>query len=464
MKSIRSRLLILQTSALVVTALAISLMTFRLAWNGFNNVRDLGLEQIAETVLRHDASLDGEIAPEPEISPDTMPLDDEDDSDHFVSQIWTQNGHLLFSSWAQVGPPMQSPGHHIVTWHGQSWRLYAVPKGDRVVQIAVTTAIRRQHFYDLARWLTVPLLALVALLGFFIHLAIRDALRPLDALRSEVSQRGGQQLHAIPLNGLPTEVIPLTRTLNDLLDRLEALLDAQKRFIADAAHELNTPLAVIRLQAQLLRRMPESERGAALDELDQGIARACRMARQLLELARFDPEVRGHHMAPLALDSLVRDAVAAFQGMASARDMVLDIPQSAGIEIQGDAHALRTMLDNLIENALRYAGQGERVGVALRAGNGHAVITVADSGPGIPPEQRQRALERFVRLDEQRTQPVHGSGLGLSIVQSVVDVHHGQLSLGQSAWGGLEVCIRLPLKTQKASPPMPAEAPLLPRA
>lgn len=459
MRSIRSHLLILQASALIITALVVSLMTFRLAWNGFNNVRDLGLEQIAETVLRHDASLDGEPSPEPEVAPDVVP-EDHEDKDQFVSQIWTREGHLLFSSWAQVGPPMQSAGHHIVTWHGQSWRLFAVEKDDRVVQIAVTTAIRRQHFYDLVRWLTLPLLLLVLLLGFFIRQAISDALRPLEDLRNEVGQRSGQQLHAIPTEGLPTEVVPLTRTLNDLLDRLDVLLDAQKRFIADAAHELNTPLAVIRLQAQLLRRVPESERGTALDELDQGIARACRMAQQLLELARLDPEVRIHNVAPLALDDLVREAVSAFQGMADARGttLTLDIAQPAGPVIQGDAHALRTMLDNLIENALRYAGQGERVGVSLHVEDGHAVMRVADSGPGIPPEERQRALERFVRLDEQQLQPAHGSGLGLSIAQSVVAGHQGQLHLGQSRWGGLEVSIRLPLKMQEASPSMPAEA------
>ena len=462
MRSIRSHLLILQASALIITALVVSLMTFRLAWNGFNNVRDLGLEQIAETVLRHDASLDGQSSPEPEVAPDVVP-EDQEDEDHFVSQIWTREGHLLFSSWAQVGPPMHSAGHHIVTWHGQSWRLFAVEKDDRVVQIAVTTAIRRQHFYDLVRWLTLPLLLLVLLLGFFIRQAIINALRPLEDLRSEVSQRGGQQLHAIPIEGLPTEVVALTRTLNDLLDRLDVLLNAQKRFIADAAHELNTPLAAIRLQAQLLRRVPEAERDTALDELDQGIARACRMAQQLLEQARFDPEVRIYSVAPVALDSLLHEAASAFQGMADARNITLTLnipPASSDIVIQGDAHALRTMLDNLIENALRYAGQGAHASLSLHAEAECAIIRVADSGPGIAPEERQRALERFVRLNEKSSpQAAHGSGLGLSIAQSVVVAHQGQMHLGQSQWGGLEVSIRLPRQAREALPPMLDEAP-----
>lgn len=459
MKSIRSHLLTLQASALLITALVVSLMTFRLAWNGFNNVRDLGLEQIAATVLRHDTSLDGEPFAASGSAPQGQPDEDED---HFVSQIWTRDGQLLFSSLPQVGPPLQSVGHHIVTWQGQSWRVFAVDEDDRVVQVAVTTAIRRQHFYDLVRWLTLPLLLLVLLLGFFIRQAISDALRPLDELRNEVGQRGGRQLHSIPTEGLPTEVVPLTRTLNDLLDRLDVLMNAQKRFIADAAHELNTPLAAIRLQAQLLRRLPASERETAMDELDQGIARACRMVQQLLELARLDPEVRGHHMVPLSLEALACEAVSAFQGMAGHQDiaLTLDMPQApADIIIQGDAHALRTLLDNLIENALRYAGPGARVEVSLRGAEGYAVMRVADSGPGIPPEQRQRALERFVRLDEQRARSVHGSGLGLSIAQSVVTAHRGELLLGQSRWGGLEVCIRLPLDAQEAAPAMPDSGP-----
>lgn len=451
MKSIRSHLLILQTSALIVTALVVSLMTFRLAWNGFNDVRDLGLEQIAETVLRHDASLEGGDPETSHVAPDVLPIDHED-KDHFVSQIWTRDGELLFSSWNQVGPPMQSPGHHIVTWHGQSWRLYAVPKDDRVVQIAVTTAIRRQHFYDLARWLTLPLLLLLLLLGFFIRQAISDAMRPLEDLRSEVGQRGVQQLHAIPTQGLPEEVVPLTRTLNDLLDRLDALLEARKRFIADAAHELNTPLAVIRLQAQLLRRVPESERSATLDELDLGIARACRMAQQLLELARVDPDARTQVMAPLVLNELVQETVLAFHGLARDKDMTLTTDIAPGtIVMHGDAHALRSMLDNLIENALRYAGSGARVHVALRRdGLTHVLLKIADSGPGIPPQERSRVLERFVRLERQLGHPAHGSGLGLSIAQSVVEGHQGTMSLGDSEWGGLEITIRLPLNEKKA--------------
>lgn len=448
MKSIRSHLLILQTSALLVTALLVSLTTFRLAWHGFNNVRDLGLEQIAAAVLRHDPSLESPTLPAvPEVVDHDLPVDHED-RDHFVSQIWTRDGQLLFSSWAQVGPPPQPLGHHIVTWRGQSWRVYTVAKDERVVQVAVTTAIRRQHFYDLVRWLALPMVLLVLLLGFLLYQAIGWALKPLEDLRREVGERGDRRLHAIPTEGLPQEVLALTRTLNDLLHRLDVVLAAHKRFIADAAHELNTPLAAIRLQAQLLRRVPPNERDAALDELERGIARAGRMAQQLLELARFDPEVRLHQEEVVPLDALLADTVAAFEGRATAQGILLRghvAPDATGLSIRGDPHALRTLLDNLLENALRYAGRGAHVEVALQRERNAALLRVADSGPGIPAHERERVLERFVRLDTRPRGGHYGSGLGLSIVQSIVAVHGGRLELGESRWGGLEVRVRLPL-------------------
>jgi hypothetical protein len=176
--------LIWQLSALLLTAVVVSVLTFRLAWLGFNDVRDQGLEQIAETVLRHDPSLDASSIPAPSLAQQDVSIlekrwfADDEYLDQFVSQIWNRQGQLLYSSLPEVGPPMQTPGHHIVDWHGQSWRLYTLPRAERMVQVAVTTHIRRQHFYELITWLLIPLGVLVLVLGMLIHQAVLRSLRP----------------------------------------------------------------------------------------------------------------------------------------------------------------------------------------------------------------------------------------------------------------------------------------------
>ncbi|MGM9425374.1 sensor histidine kinase [Hydrogenophaga sp. MI9] len=465
MSSIRSRLLLWQISALLITALVVSLLTYRLALDGFNDVQDYGLEQIAHTVLRHDETpvpapasrqppapvpsyaTGAETTPasptdeEPTIE---EPADDEPDEGQFVSQIWSTKGKLIYSSALDEGPPLQPPGLHTVVWQDHTWRVFTLPRETRTAQVAVSRAERNQGFSTLVMWLLLPMAVLVVLLGVLIHEAVSRALHPLDRLRSEIGQRDVSQLHAVPLEDLPDELAPLANTLNQLLARLDHLLAGQRQFLADAAHELNTPLAAIKLQAQLARRAQDAERQAALDDLDSGIERAIHLAAQLLQLARLEPDQREPHREPVALDKLVRQAVVAFSAQADQRDVDLGLIHTEPLEMSGDRQALRAMLDNLIDNALRYAPAGSRVDVSLHRDGPEAAIEVCDNGPGIACEDREKVLQRFVRLNQT---DVTGSGLGLAIVRETVGLHAGSLQLDETPGGGLTVRIRLPLDT-----------------
>ena len=442
MNSIRSRLLLWQISAVLITSVVVAVLSFRLAWSGFNNVRDLGLEQIAQTVIRHDETP----APPPAHTPPPPTsegwLDDDEDLDQFVSQIWDHAGGLIYSSLPNIGPPLQTPGHHIVTWQGQSWRLYTLPQEGRTVQVAVTTEIRRQHFYDLMPWLLVPLALLIAALGLLTRAGVNRALRPLESMRSDIEQRGPEGLQAIHTTGLPVEIAPLAQTLNQLLSRVDTLLTSQRRFLADAAHELNTPLAAVKLQAQLARRVSPAEWPAALDELDAGIERATRLSSQLLQLARLEPNARQPLLGPVQLDDLLRQAVSAFSARAEHLGGDLGLAGAAAVSLNGDPHALRTLVDNLIDNALNHATAPVRIDVSLRVEGHWAVLEVSDTGPGISAADRERVMERFVRLSPGDGK---GSGLGLSIVREIAELHGARLELDDTPGGGLTVRVHLPL-------------------
>ncbi|MDQ7742876.1 ATP-binding protein [Hydrogenophaga pseudoflava] len=444
LRSIRSRLLLWLISSVLITTLVVGYLTARLTWSGFNNVRNMGLEQIAQTVMRHD-----EAAPAQPSAPLPSTALADDDLDQFVSQIWEHSGQLVYSSLADIGPPLQSPGHHIVTWQGQSWRVYTQAHDRRIVQVAVTTKIRRQHFYSLTPWLLVPLVLLVLVLAVLTSTGVDRVLLPLEQLRSDIARSNPEGLQPIDTSGLPAEVAPLADTLNQLLARIEHMLNHQRRFLADAAHELNTPLAVVKLQAQLVRRAKPGEWDIALDQLDAGIERASRLSFQLLQLARLEPEGQTAQLQALRLDDLLREAVAGFSARAEQQGSDLGLVHADPVVLIGDPHALRTLVDNLIGNALTHNPGPVRIDVGLHTEGAHAVLEVSDNGSGIAPEDRARVLERFVRLSPGDGK---GSGLGLSIVGEIAALHGGTVALDDAPGGGLTVRVRLPLAEARPAP------------
>jgi two-component system, OmpR family, sensor kinase len=455
--SIRQRLLFWQIGALVITGVLVSALTYRLAWNGFNRIRDYGLEQIAYSVIRHGVKPRADAPalrppPEADTGANASPLDTgmadaaartqdtAEDLGRFVSQIWLPNGEVVYTSHERTGPPMQTAGFHVVPWDDELWRIYTVIDGGQVVQVAVTSSDRSSSFSEMAPWLMVPLAVLVLLLGLLIHTAVARALQPLERLGHDIGERDVNELHAVSTDHLPDELAPLANALNQLLARVDKLLSGQRRFVADAAHELNTPLAAVKLQAQLARRASDAHRTAALDELDQGIERATHLVAQLLQMARIEPDVRQRRPDTVRLDSLCARVVAAFSAQAEARQIDLGLDSSDQVAVFADPAELRAMLDNLVDNALRHTPPGSRVDVRVRRLGDSVELEVCDNGPGIPESERARVLQRFIRLNPQ---DATGSGLGLSIVAQIVENKGGRLTLGASPEGGLVVRVTL---------------------
>jgi two-component system OmpR family sensor kinase len=285
------------------------------------------------------------------------------------------------------------------------------------------------------------------LLGVLIWYAVGVGLKPLDAMSRAVAKRRPDAMAPLAESGLPRELKPLAGSLNALLARLDDALSAQRRFTADAAHELRTPLAALKLQVDLAERTKDSATQAvAFAELKAGVDRAARLVEQLLTLARLEPEAPARDFAPVDLAALAKDAIIARAALAGEKRIDLGIARIAAVAVRGDPASLATLLANLLDNALRYTPQDGRIDVAIDETDGHAVLTVTDTGPGIPVPERERVFERFHRgaTTDNPVVPT-GSGLGLSIVRRIADAHGATVVLEDGPAGtGLMVRVRFP--------------------
>ena len=377
----------------------------------------------------------------------------EDDSgyDLFV-QIWGQDGTQIFRSTRSALPPRAVLGFSDVQAHGNSYRVYTLQTPLQTVQIAQDLGARTARARALALRAVLPFAWLTPLLMLAVWWIIKRSLAPIEHTRRAVASRAANDLSPLAGNGLPDEVRPLVDELNLLFGRVRHAFDAQKNFVADAAHELRSPLTALKLQAQSLRRMEgdPAVREAAITRLNLGLDRAIRGVEQLLLLAR--EEAASTQPASAAgkvdLQQVVQLAVA--DVLPQARDKQIDLgltgePSAQTVPpVAGQLEALRILLRNLLENAVKYTPPGGRVDVSLDLADGRPVLTVEDSGPGIAPENRPRVFDRFFRASDTAQQT--GSGLGLAIVKAVADRHGAQLELGESArLGGLKVAVLFPL-------------------
>ncbi|HEX7439765.1 MAG TPA: ATP-binding protein, partial [Caldimonas sp.] len=262
---------------------------------------------------------------------------------------------------------------------------------------------------------------------------------PLQRVAADVRERDEQSLQPLPTAQLPDEVAPLVQALNALLQRLGASLDKERAFVADAAHELRSPLTALKLQLQLLRRATdEAGRAAAVAGLAAGIDRAARLVEQLLTLARSEPGAPPVAMESVDLSELAREALVDSHAYALARGSELRLDAAQPVVIAGERNALSSALRNLVDNALRYSPPGARVELRVWSEHGAALLRVDDSGPGIPSAERARVFDRFYR---RAAGGEEGTGLGLAIVRSVAERHGAELTLGDSPAGGLRVTL-----------------------
>lgn len=440
--TIRRRLLLWLSPALLVAGLAFAVPTWL---NVHEEIDELFDKVLREAAHSQQAAFAGDYPARPK--PPPLPGKGID----LVTQVWGADGRLVYRSHSfEPLPRNAEEGWSTLAWRGAGWRVFTAEQAGGMIQIAQSLAERRETAREIALHLLAPLWVLLPGLAFLAWLALGRGLRPLRNVVAAVRARTPDDLAPIPGAGLPHEVGALVAAINDLLGRLDGALAAQRQFTADAAHELRTPLTALSLQAQVAERATDpAKQAAALATLRQGIARASHLVQQLLTLARLDPEAGRTAPTPLRLDALAEALVAERAPLADLRGIDLVAASSGCAWIAGNADALRILLGNLLDNALRYTPTAGRVEVEVKAEGDGIRLIVRDTGPGIPPEERQRVFDRFYRGADQ-TEP--GSGLGLAIVRRIADRHGAAIHLGESEEGqGLAVSVVFPAcRTQGA--------------
>ena len=434
MNSIRRQLLLWLLSGLALAVLAAGARIYTQTLAEANDLFDYHLRQMAAS-LPNDS-----FNPLPPSSAHTLETED-----GLVVQIWDRNGlELYFSRPASKLPQRAELGFSTLeTTHG-NWRVYSAIEQNTVVQVAQPMSVRQDLAAGMALRALIPLLALLPVLGVLIWLTIGRGLQPLARMTEALGRRTPDSLEALPKEGVPLEIQPLVHALNELLERLARALESQKAFVADAAHELRTPLTAVQLQIQLAQRAATAEeREAAFAQLKRGQSRAAHLVQQLLTLARQEPGVSPQPHSAVELSAILRTVIAEHAPLAADRNIDLGLSHETVANIPGDADALRVMLGNLLDNAIRYTPPGGTVDVALRLCEGSATIEISDTGPGIPPEDRARVFDRFYRREATRAS---GSGLGLAIVKNIADRHRATILLeDRTPDPGLRVSVSFPL-------------------
>ena len=431
MTSIRARLL----GALIILVALISLLaaavTYRRVLNETSTLFDYQLRQMALS-LRSQISL----APRIEVPPDQGDMD-------FVVQIWDIFGARTYLS--RPGLPMINQtvlGYANLSLGGKAWRAYGLQTGAGVIQIAQPVSVREGLARAAAERIVIPLILLLPIMIVAVAWIVRRGLMPLQYVAAEVQRRDVHSLRPLGTGDLPREIEPLVRELNRLLGRLQEAFAAHRAFISDAAHELRSPLTALRLQLQLLDRAPdEAARLEARARLGGAVERAIHLAEQLLTLARSDPQELAGEFAPVDLAAVAAEAITDTHELALARSIDLALDAAPACLVRGNGEALRILVRNLVDNAVRYTPPEGSVLVRCRSRAEGALLEVTDTGPGIPAAERDRVFDRFYR---RAAAQADGSGLGLAIVKSIAGHHGARVALGDAPGGGLHVEVEFP--------------------
>lgn len=370
--------------------------------------------------------------------------------DRVVYTVTDSEGHKLAGNGNTLRPlsyrrgrsgPLFSNGER----EGQKMRMVSLTftaKG-RVLQlhVAETTRQRQDLIRGILANIVIPQLLLTLIALAVVWYGLKQGLRPLERLRNDVSSRQRDDLSQLDSSQAPSEVHPLIDAVNDLLERLKQVMAAQQRFVADAAHQLRTPFAGLKTQAELaLRANDPEQKQHALQHILTSTRHGTRLVNQLLVLARNEPAAQGaERFTQLDLRQMAQACTVEWVQLALEKniDLGFEAPDMP-VRVYGDAHSLTEMLNNLIDNAIRYTPRNGHITVSVNAAFGKAELCVEDNGPGIEPRHRERVFERFYRILGSGES---GSGLGLSIVAEVAKRHAARLTLNEGKDGkGTRIC------------------------
>ena len=363
-------------------------------------------------------------------------------------QIFQKNRLLLQSPSAPATMAHDEPGLSDQRIGEAVWRVFVLHDRDLDVRIVVAERddLRDDLIHKIAWQTLLPIVVTLPLLALLIWSGVGRGLAPLQRVARDIGRRSPQQLTPLSAADIPKEVQPLANALNDLLERLRQAFERERRFTADAAHELRTPLAGLKAQAQVaLRESNDALRREALAQIVHGVDRATHLVAQLLTMARLDPDMTATIAEEIDLVALAAEVIGELAPTATEKNITVGIAEGSAGVLRGQRAAIRILLRNLIDNAIRYTLPRGEVDVAVHAANGNVLLSVRDTGPGIPADERARVFDRFFRGGANVSE---GCGLGLSIVKRIAELHHATIALDAPATGtGLVVRVQFPRRS-----------------
>ena len=392
------------------------------------------LEQVARALILSD--LQG-----------TVQTWDTDPALHLDVQIWDAQGILLYRSSELINVALNMPpGLSAARSGSQSdavkLKVFTLSNGQRTVQVMHAQELRNELYLDAELAVLIPAMLVMLVGALLVSMTIRKELEPIRELDAELNRRDADSLQPVALQHAPSELASVVSTLNRLLLKLETSLQAHKRFIANAAHELRTPITGLSLEVDnLLRGQERSQMLATAARLKLGTQRAQHLLQQMLTLARLEARTQPRPRVAVDLQALAQQSLVDLSAVASHRGIEFELDASGPAVLQGNPDDLRLLLDNLLGNALKFSPPNSLVTLRLRQDGQGVTLTLRDHGPGIAPELRQRILLPFVRVNAA----IEGAGLGLSIVQEVVMNQGATLALEAPFEGqGLLVRVTFP--------------------
>lgn len=364
------------------------------------------------------------------------------EEDLFVD-VWEyhKNDHLKHDFKLLVNPVKDSGFYTQKTDIGL-WKTYVLPTPTQQIQVSQQNSVRQNLAIELAVNMFLPYLLIMPFAIWGLSYIIRKSFEPIQQFKNELAERKPNQLSPIAIEQYPTEIIPSILEMNHLFERISESQMEQRQFIADAAHELRTPITALNLQTQILLR--EFPNHSSLIKLSQGLARTQHLVAQLLSLAKQDASVINHdQFTTFLINQTAVNCVEQLIHLALEKDIDLGMEQQQELQVRSLEFSCHSIIYNVIDNAIKYTPNNGVINVSVSAEQNFAVIQVEDSGPGISPELYEQILKRFYRIHQHLET---GSGLGLSIVDKAIQKLGGELQFGKSdKLGGLMVTIKIPL-------------------
>lgn len=409
-------------------------MTYLQARAQANELFDYQMKQMVASLPVHTFSPFGE----------SRELNDNHGED-IVIQMWDDHGLRIYHSHEHTSLPQRAElGFTNVEARGNTWRVYSAQMGNTVVQVAQPLSARHALAANMALRTIAPLLILLPALGILAWLVITRSLRSVTRVATELRDRNLDLLSPLQAADVPSEIRPLTDAFNGLLQRLAASLTVQRNFVADAAHELKTPLTALTLQLQLAQRaQTETDRMSAFADLKRGLERSSHLVNQLLTLARQEPGTTEQAHKPVDLAEICRQVKADLSAAALSKLSCIELIMADQCIVIGDVDSLHTLVENLLDNAIRYSPAQSSILIAIERNRETLTLRVRDNGNGVPEEDLSRLCDRFYRVPGTKE---GGSGLGLAIVQQIAQSHSASLHI-HNLHPGLEICVDFPAET-----------------